>query len=51
MIEIIREVIAMVGQFMRRRKYEENENDANMCAFDLRLKYKYLHIRGMCIQV
>ena len=27
----------MVGQFMRRRKYEENENenDANMCAFDL----------------
>ena len=35
MIEIIREVIAMVGQLMRRRKYEENENDANMCAFDL----------------
>ena len=37
MIEIIREIIAMVGQFMRSRKYEENENenDANMCAFDL----------------
>ena len=35
MIEIIVEAIAMVGQFMRRRKYEENENDANMCFFYL----------------
>ena len=32
----------MVGQFMRRRQYEEkeNENDANMCAFVQVLAYK-----------
>ena len=35
---------------MRRRKYEENENDANMCAFDLSTSTLH-NIRVMCIQV